>query len=228
MKKNKLGILFLSFVFLFSTLSMSQMEVQAQSLSKIQDESDSLHSVIGMDEDSLNEELDQLIVLLEEMDSKGIDIVNLENNTPKQIELLSSAAKEVYFDYQLELQNVGTDELVGNVSFVKDFARVDSGEITTFAANTNVSGIYISNAQVIKLNKISGLSGGVFGVSAALIKAKLGLSPTVLTVLILAVSTLGLATLNACNWNNKGFYLTASFIGSMAAPVGTVACVPNK
>lgn len=104
MKMKKFSILFLSLVFLLSTLSIPNLKVQAQSLNQIPNESKSLYSAIGMNENSLNDELDQLINLLEEMDSKGIDIVNLENNKSEQIELLSPDAKELYLKYELEIQ----------------------------------------------------------------------------------------------------------------------------
>ncbi len=230
MKMKKFSILFLSLVFLLSTLSISNLKAQAQSLNEIPNESKSLYSAIGMDENTFNDELDQLINLLEEMDSKGIDIVNLENNKAEQIELLSPDAKELYSQYELEIQNHGTNEVVGNILYSEEDA-VNAGEITTFAKaakKTKASGIYISNATIKKLNNVTGWSGGIFGVAAALIKMKLGLSPTGLTLLIIAVGGLGMKAINSCNKYKKGIYLSGEFYGPITMPMGVATCKPKK
>ncbi|WP_340084680.1 hypothetical protein MHB50_00155 [Siminovitchia sp. FSL H7-0308] len=224
---KKFSVLFLSLVLLLSTLSISNLKVQAQSLNQNPNDGKSVYSAIGMSENSLNDELDQLINLLEEMDSKGIDIINLENNKSEQIELLSPDAKELYLKYELEIQNNGTNEVVGNVLYSEN-SSVNPGEIGTLTKKTKVRGIYISNATVKKLNTITNYSGGIFGVAAALIKMKLGLSPTALTMLILAVGTLGMKVVNSCNKYKKGFYLSGEFYGIITMPQGVVTCVPRK
>ncbi|WFA05853.1 MULTISPECIES: hypothetical protein [Bacillus] len=222
---KKFVVLVLSAIFLFSVLSISTTEVHAQSLDGIQNKNNEFYSTIGMDEDSLSKELDQLIVLLKEMDSKGIDIINLENNKPEQIESLSSSAKALYLKYESEIQNKGIEETIGDVSLLVGSDVVSSGKFTTAA---KASGIYISNKIVEKLNDVAGWSGGIFGVAAALIKLKLGLSPTAYTMLIIAVATLGMKTINSCNKYKKGFYLKGEFVGPMFAPVGTVTCKAKK
>lgn len=220
-KNSKIFVCFMSLVLMFSMLSISTHSAAAQSVPQVQSESESLYDIVGMEEETFNDELDKLIVLLEEMDSKGIDIVNLENNNPEQINLLSKEARELYTEYEVEINN-SSDDLIGNVQLEEG---PSVGEFTTMA---KASGIYISNATVKKLNEASGWSGGVFGVAAALIKMKLGLSPTALTLLIIAVASLGMKGINSCNKYKKGFYLKGEFYGSVTMPVGTVTCSAKK
>lgn len=205
-----------SFILLFSTVSVTG--VQANSLSDGKG-NNNFYKIAEIDEKTFNKELEQLIILLEEMDSKGIDIVNLENNESEEINLLSPEAKKLYVDYEKFGVNLELDKHVS-------VEMEDKNAISTMSSKVN--GIFISNDTINKLNKVTGVSGGIFGVAAALIKAKLGLSPTALTALIVAVGALGVAGINACNWNNKGIYLTAEFIGPITMPLGVATCKAAK
>ncbi|MEC1184478.1 hypothetical protein [Bacillus altitudinis] len=209
---KKYGILFLTLVFLCSTLSLtiSPINAQAQVSNKTQ-----------TDVVTFEKEFNKLIVTLEKMVSKGIDFQDLKNNNNKKIQSLTTEEKKVYQDYKSYLENPENQKSDSLNSRI-----IDNGEISTLAKKA--SGIYISQKQIQRINDVSGFSGGIIGVATALIKMKLGLSPTALTMLILAVASLGIGGLNLCNKYKKGVYLKGEFIGSIYMPMGTVSCVAKK
>ncbi|TRZ40256.1 hypothetical protein CEQ21_04790 [Niallia circulans] len=181
----------------------------------------------------INEQLDNLIILLKEMNSLEIDLLDIENNSNQQIADLSSEAKNLYLGYEEMVDNGEYEDLVEELSEVEYKITDDSLFTSVNFSGTKVMAkskgeVKISNATIKKLNELTGWSGGIFGVAAALIKMKLGLSPTALTLLIIAVGGLGLKAVNSCNKYNKGIILKGSFIGPVTMPLGTVTCKPVK
>jgi len=182
-----------------------------------------LSSSIGMNEDVLSKKLNELITLLEEMESQGIDLVDLENNTHEQIESLSYHARKMYVDYESQYKDLSQEEILKDILPIQNIKFEKTPEISLMRSG----GIYISNQVVEQINKVTGLTGGFFSVAAALIKLNLALSPTGLSLLIVAIVAGGVAIINTCNWNNKGFDFYTEFIGNNATPVGNIYCVPR-
>lgn len=183
----------------------------------------------------IDNQLDELISLLKEIDSQNIDLINIENNSNHQINQLSTEAKELYLDYKKMVLSGELDKLNEDLSeielYISNESVYENDRISfngSVAQAASASGIKISNSTINKLNEVTGWSGGIFGVAAALIKMKLGLSPTALTLLILAVGGLGMHAINSCNKNKKGILLSGNFIGPVTMPTGVVTCKPVK
>ncbi|MFP3419432.1 hypothetical protein R0K30_06705 [Bacillus sp. SIMBA_154] len=209
---KKYGILFLSLVFLCATLSLSISPTNAHAQVSNKTQTDVV---------KFEKEFNKLIVTLENMVSKGIDFQDLKNNSNKKIASLTTEEKKVYQDYKAYIENPENQKNNSLNSRI-----IDNGEISTLAKKA--SGIYISQKQIQRINDVTNFSGGIFGVASGLIRMKLGLNPTALSLLIIAVATLGISGLNLCNKYKKGVYLKGEFVGSIYMPLGTVSCVAKK
>lgn len=187
--------------------------------------------------EDFDEQLDELIIMLKEMDKEEIDLVNPAENNEQQIEELSPEVQELYLEYEEAVNSGEVEELevtIENIQSEQDViietSSIDNkSSISFFGATANAgTKVTITNKTIQKLNDVTGWSGGIFAVATALIKLKLGLSPTPLTMLIIAVGALGMKGINSCNKNKKGIILEGVVYGSVTSPVGTVVCKPVK
>lgn len=170
------------------------------------------------------------IALFDELTEAGIDMVNLSNNK-HLIDELSIDAKDFYLAYENEMMNGLTpeelqevQEIINSENLIMPMMDVDVGSGSGGVIKDADGTIFVSHDLISKLNKITGFSGGVAGVFAVLIKMKWGATPKEVLILAGAVVALGVGTINACNWNDRGIYITVTFVGSMTAPVPYASC----
>lgn len=176
---------------------------------------------INVTQDQINE-VENLFDMILEIENSRLDMVDLSNNTKKDIEGLSKDAQKFYYLYA-EFSNNGEIQLTEeqSLSLLNLYVTnpnlsssiVSQGITATSASIGSVKKYKLSNQDVVDIGKLVALNGTGWTFLAAVAKKFLK-KPTYATMLIGAVPALGWAVLSACNRYNKGVIITDIRIGA--------------
>ncbi|UOY89184.1 hypothetical protein [Bacillus glycinifermentans] len=214
--KKSFGILFSS-VLLFSMMSFSALASTESSEGKTIS-SDEMISVSGKEVENTK----VLVRAINELDTK-LDMENLSANSQKEVSQLSPEAKKLY-DSIVSYKNQKSAFLTSDdavVIFSEYVSNLNKSKEQTFTTKgvLNYKEFKISNSKIKQLSAAVGINGGFWTTATAIVKY-FSYSPTALTLMLVAVPTLGMGVINACNSKGKGIIITQ--VGSGAT--NTYSC----
>lgn len=167
------------------------------------------------------EDLAKTYVLVEaitELD-ENLNMQDLSSYTPRDIENLSDEAQQLFHLYTKEYNKldepayVTEEEVLSFMNLASNQIVGSEVDLIKTASLGSYKEYYLSHKQVTSIVKGSAWNGGFWGMMAAIAKIW-GKSPTVLTLMIVAIPALGAATINLCNKNNKGVVIRHLRVGA--------------
>lgn len=173
-------------------------------------------------------EVQSLFDLIEEINKSGLDMENLSVNEKHEIDKLSNEAQELYYIYEQTINEQGTD-LDKAIATLATYYQKNVEDSTNTYRQLSTSTIgnykeyYLTHQQVVDITKAAGLHSGGWTFISAIAKI-FGKNPTALTAMIIAIPTLGAATLNACNRYDKGVIIRDFRVGA----THNFSCFPRK
>ncbi|MFC2948858.1 hypothetical protein [Virgibacillus sediminis] len=158
-----------------------------------------------------------MVNAIEELD-QNLDMENLSKNKKRDIKQLSNEAQELYYLYTKKANKVNgkgdvSPEEVLSFLNTASSSFSEPGMVEPNYSIRSVKRYYLTHQQVTDIVKGSAWNGGFWGMMAAIAKIW-GKSPTVLTAMIVAIPTLGAATINLCNRYNTGIVIQDIRVGA--------------
>lgn len=158
---------------------------------------------------------------IKELERSKMNMDNLSKNKQKDIDKLSKEAQQFYYIFEQVVSENGNDVDKALNTLVMYYQAANKENVisgpqearASLASIGSVKEYKISNAKIVQMTKDAGLYGGTWAVLIAVAKA-FAKSPTVLTAMLVAIPTLGMAVLNKCNKYNKGVIITDVRIGA--------------
>lgn len=187
-------------------------------------EGEEYYPEVEMTESEISEAIEMRDVLLE-LDA-NLDMTNLENNTTEEISTLSESSQEFYSLYK-ETEPISNETLLPlfitseNIAGSPSKPPLNSDVMPPPGTSTylyggqigSVTNTSVSNTTITNINEIAGYTGSAF-TFAALMAKKYGKNPTFLTLMLVAISALGMKALNTCNRYKKGIVITRTRVGA--------------
>ncbi|MFJ7939630.1 hypothetical protein ACIQYG_14120 [Peribacillus sp. NPDC096622] len=166
-------------------------------------------------------DMQEVIDVVNELERSNLNMDNLSKNKQKDINRLSSDAKEFYYIYSQASKNgkLDTTQMMSvfhtyyNAMNNPTTKHASSNQGITTSSIGSVKTYNLSNQQVKDIGNLVGVHGSGWGLALAIAK-HFGKNPTLATLLIMAVPALGWATLNACNRYSKGVKIKDIRIGA--------------
>jgi ABC-type Fe3+-hydroxamate transport system substrate-binding protein len=171
-------------------------------------------------------DMEKVIDIIGELDRSNLNMENLAENKPDDINKLSADAKGFYYIYAQASEGSEVDTVEALSVIHTAYESMDPTTQTTKQASMSkptyvapssiIGGVKtykLSNQQVVDIGKLVGVHGAGWGLILAIAK-KFAKTPTLATGLIIAVPALGWAVLNACNRYNKGVIIKDIRIGA--------------
>ncbi|MED3554303.1 hypothetical protein [Cytobacillus praedii] len=213
MKGKFIGFLVAVMVFGFTTpTNMSY----AQESKEIVTEEEVINQTFNVSQEEVDE-AQKIVNIILELD-ENLNMYDLSINKSSDLESLSKEAQDFYKLYKEKSEqtngNVTQDDVLSVINnYYQSTITETKIQRTSLNALPKIKEYTLTHQQVTDIVKLVGVHGTGWAFAAAIAK-KFAKSPTLITMLIVAVPALGAAVLNACNRYNNGVIIQRISIGT--------------